>query len=74
MLWFPRTRCAFLQKALGRLCSCLEHAHEESVIATNVVIGLLLLPFHPIQIEKGEKKKASLKQIPINPAVQVVIM
>lgn len=45
-LWFPRTHCAFLQKALGRLCSCLTHA----VIASHT--ALLLLLFYHIQIEK----------------------
>lgn len=53
-LWFPRIHCAFLQKALGRLCSCLEHAHKESVIASRT--GLLLLPFHHIQTEKKKEK------------------
>lgn len=54
-LWFPRIHCAFLQKAPGRLCSCLEHAHKESVIANHT--GLLPLPFHHIQTEKKKRKK-----------------
>lgn len=54
-LWLPRIHCAFLQKALGRLCSCLEHAHKESVIANHT--GLLLLPFHHVQTEKKKRKK-----------------
>lgn len=53
-LWFPRILCAFLQKALGRLCSCLTHP----VIDSHT--GLVLLLFYHIWIEKKKQEKKRL--------------
>lgn len=71
--WLPRTRRAF--PPAGSFCPCLHHAHEDPVVANHA--DGALSPFHQVQTEREEEKKtkqASLKQIPINPAVQTVIV
>lgn len=51
--WLPGTCRAF--SPAGRFCPCLDHAHEDPVVANHA--DCALSPFHQVQTEREEEKK-----------------